>query len=144
MSMLMLFYAYFICRVKTEVKHASTPLKVNLKMQLQKAQLEDQQKRNTFQHQQRPAVTQSTAINMPITVQALKSDLPANIVQVRLSSLRLMVPSIWSLSFSLASVVYLRSDLGLGRPYLSCVPNTLDHFCVLMANDSSISMLAKS
>ena len=138
----MLFYAYFICRVKTEVKHASTPLKVNLKMQLQKAQLEDQQKRNTFQHQQRPAVTQSTAINMPITVQALKSDLPANIVQVRLSSRRLMVPSI--LSLSLASVVYLRSDLGLGRPYLLCVPNTLVHFCVLMANDSSISMLAKS
>ena len=142
MSMLMLVYAYVICRVKTEVKHASTPLKVNLKMQLQKAQLEDQQKRNTFQHQQRPAVTQSTAINMPITVQALKSDLPANIVQVRLSSIRLMVPSI--LSLSLASVVYLCSDIGLGRPFLSCVPNTLDHFCVLMANNSSISMLAKS
>jgi len=68
--------------VKTEVKHVSTPLNVNLRMQLQKQQLEDQQKRNSFQHQQR-SVAQSTAINMPITVQALKSDIPANIVQVK-------------------------------------------------------------
>lgn len=72
-----------VSRVKTEVKHVSTPLNVNLRMQLQKQQLEDQQKRNSFQHQQR-SVAQSTAINMPITVQALKSDIPANIVQVSL------------------------------------------------------------
>lgn len=66
-------------RIRTEVKHASTPLKVNLKMQLQKQQMEDQQQRrsqvgNPFSH--------STAISMPVTVSALTSDIPQKVTQV--------------------------------------------------------------
>ena len=82
---------FFFCSIRTEVKHASTPLKVNLKMQLQKQQMEEQQQRNM--HSQ-PASTgsQSVAINMPVTVNALTSDLPHKVVQVGVSS-RLLASS---------------------------------------------------
>lgn len=79
-------------RVKTEVKHASTPLKVNLRQQLQKQQLEDQLKQDTIL-QQNMSVAHSTAINMPITVQALKSELPQSIVQVSYFKLSLAAKS---------------------------------------------------
>lgn len=67
--------------MRTEVKHASTPLKVNLKMQLQKQQMEDQQRRNN-RAPPVSSVSSSAAINMPVTVNALTSEIPHKVVQV--------------------------------------------------------------
>ncbi|KAF6023418.1 MITF [Bugula neritina] len=68
--------------LRTEVKHASTPLKIDLKMQLQKQQLEDQLQRSN-RNASTPAFSQSTAINMPITVSALSSPIPHKVVEVK-------------------------------------------------------------